>query len=145
MALLRGDDVVRRELWRFCEEDTSAGSGLSGWKNPKLWAVSVPQLRVSSLPNQCLFSDDRAAEFLAVTFAGQRRFQAALFAGRNIKGMALDFTNDVFLLYLTLEAAEGAFQRLVIAEFDFCQLVFTCLSFNGNLRFPPNLPDPRWC
>lgn len=42
--------------------------------------------------------------------------------------MALNFTNDVFLLYLAFEAAERAFQRLVIAEFYFCQTVFTCLS-----------------
>lgn len=50
--------------------------------------------------------------------------------------MAFDFTYDVFLLYLAFEAAERAFQRLVIAEFHFCQCVFTCLSIVAILDFP---------
>ena len=37
--------------------------------------------------------------------------------------MAFYFTDDVFLLNLAFEAAERAFQRLVIAEFHFCQTV----------------------
>ena len=50
--------------------------------------------------------------------------------------MAFDFADDVFLLYLAFEAAERAFQRLVIAEFHFCQCVFTCLSIMAILDFP---------
>ena len=82
-----------------------------------------------------LFNRNRAAEFLAIAFAGQRRFQAGFFAGRDIEGMAFDFTNDVFRLYLAFEAAERAFQRLVIAEFHFCQFNFTCLSLMAILGF----------
>lgn len=37
--------------------------------------------------------------------------------------MPFDLTNDVFLLHFAFEAAESAFQRLVIAEFYFCQAV----------------------
>lgn len=54
--------------------------------------------------------------------------------------MAFNFTDDVFLLNLAFEAAERAFQRLVIAEFHFCQTVFTCLSINGNFGIRPSLP-----
>ncbi len=61
-----------------------------------------------------------ATEFLAIAFAGQRRFQAALFSGRNIEGVPFDFADNVFLLHFALEPAERALKRLVIAEFDFC-------------------------
>ena len=69
-----------------------------------------------------------AAVFFAVALTGQRRFQAALFSGRNIEGVPFDFANNVFLLHLAFKPAERALQRLVIAEFDFCHLFFTCLS-----------------
>jgi hypothetical protein len=44
-------------------------------------------------------------------------------------------------LHLAFEPAERAFQRLVIAEFDFCQLLFTCLSMRTILSFTQPLPD----
>jgi len=71
---------------------------------------------------------NRAAVFFAIALTGQRRFQAALFSGRNIEGMPFDFANNVFLLHLAFKPAERALQRLVIAEFDFSHLFFTCLS-----------------
>ena len=70
-----------------------------------------------------------ATVFLAVSLAGQRRFQAALFSGWNIEGVPFDFADNVFLLHFALKPAERAFQRLVIAEFDFCHLTFH-LPFN---------------
>jgi len=74
-------------------------------------------------PARNLLGRNRAAVFFAIALASQRRFQAALFSGRNVEGMAFNFTNDVFLLYLAFEAAERAFQRLVIAELYFCQTI----------------------
>lgn len=55
--------------------------------------------------------------------------------------MAFDFTNDVFLLHFAFEAAESTFQSLVVAEFNFCQLSFTCLSVMAIYDFDlSNLP-----
>ena len=71
---------------------------------------------------------DDAAKLLPVAFTGEGRLQAAFFAGRNVKGMTLDFTNDVFLLDFTLETAQRALEGLVISEADFCHDLFTCLS-----------------
>lgn len=65
-----------------------------------------------------------AAVFFAIAFAGQRRFQTGFLSGRNIEGMPFDFADDVFLLHFTLESAERALQRFVIAEFNFCHLTF---------------------
>jgi hypothetical protein len=38
-------------------------------------------------------------------------------------------------LHLAFEPAERALQRLVIAEFNFCHLLFTCLSMMAIERF----------
>ena len=67
-----------------------------------------------------LLFDDVTAEFLVVTFAGERRFQTAFLSWWNVEGVTFDFTDDVFLLHFAFEAAERAFQRLGIAQFDFC-------------------------
>jgi hypothetical protein len=83
----------------------------------------------------------QATVFFAIALAGQRRFQSALFSWRNIEGVPFDFTDNVFLLYLAFEPAERAFQRLVIAEFDFCQLLFTCLSIIEIECLAPSSPD----
>ena len=48
--------------------------------------------------------------------------------------MTFHFTNDVFLLNFAFETAERAFQRLVIAELNFCQRYFTCLSIMAILE-----------
>src|ERR1700688_3748433 len=39
-------------------------------------------------------------------------FGPALLAGFHVEAMFLDFLNDVFLLHLALETAQGIFQRL---------------------------------
>jgi len=75
---------------------------------------------------------NHAAIFLTITFACERRFEAALFARRNIEGVSFHFANDVFLLHFTLEATESAFERLVVAELDFCHSVITYLSFTAQ-------------
>jgi hypothetical protein len=52
-----------------------------------------------------------------------------------------DFADNVFLLHFAFEPAERALQRLVIAEFDFCQLLFTCLSMSTIERSTRPSPD----
>jgi len=91
----------------------------------------MASFRSPGVDRSCPMSDERlfpfgflldsvTTVFLAVAFAGERRFQTALFAGRNIEGVPFDFTDNVFLLHFAFEAAERAFQRLGIAQFDFC-------------------------
>jgi hypothetical protein len=46
---------------------------------------------------------------LAGSFPRQGRFDSLFLSWLQIKGMLFDFLNDVLLLYLSLEAAEGAF------------------------------------
>src|SRR5215475_6976720 len=82
-----------------------------------------------------------ATVFFAIALACQRRFQAALFSRWNIEGVSFDFADDIFLLHFAFKPAERAFQRLVIAEFDFCHLFFTCLSMNAIECFTPSSPD----
>lgn len=72
--------------------------------------------------------------FLAIPFASQRGFQASFFSRWHIEGMTLYFADDVFLLHFAFEPAERAFQRLVIAELNFCQRCFTCLSIMAILE-----------
>lgn len=79
---------------------------------------------------------DWPAEFFAITFARERRFQPTLFARRNIESVPFDFTNDVFLLHLAFETAQRALERLAVAEFDFCHLrihlPFTVSIYEGR-------------
>jgi hypothetical protein len=79
-----------------------------------------------------LQSLNHSAVFLAVAFACEGRFEAALFARRNIEGVSLHFADNVFLLHFALESTESAFERLVIAKLDFCHLVITCLSLTAK-------------
>ncbi len=45
------------------------------------------------------------ANFLASALASERSFHAFLLTGLQVKGVALNFFDDVFLLHLALEAA----------------------------------------
>lgn len=71
---------------------------------------------------------DNATKLLPVAFTGEGRFETALLTGWNVKGMPLDFTNDVFLLDFTFETAQRALEGFIITEADFCHDLFTCLS-----------------
>ena len=61
------------------------------------------------------------ATFLPVPFACQRLLDPQFLARLQIKRMALDLFNDVFLLHLSLEAPEGVFQGFTVLESYFCQ------------------------
>lgn len=102
----------RREV----NEKAARSAAFSGWM-----LLSVSQSIVA------------ATELLPVTLAGERRFHAALFSRRNVEGVALDFADDVLLLNLAFEPAKRALERFVIAQSDFCQFVFTCLSTSWNV------------
>jgi len=45
----------------------------------------------------------------AGSFPRQGRFDSFFLSWLQIKGMFFDFLNNIFLLYLSLEATEGAF------------------------------------
>jgi hypothetical protein len=91
-----------------------------------------PQPGLRQISSQRVMLLNHAAIFFAVAFAGERRFEAALFARWNIEGVSFHFANDVFLLHLTLEATERAFESLVVAKLDFCHSVITCLSLTAH-------------
>jgi len=59
--------------------------------------------------------------FLAIPLACQCCFDTTLFTGLEVVGVTLYFLDDVFLLNLTLEAAQGVLQRLALLQPDFCQ------------------------
>jgi hypothetical protein len=60
--------------------------------------------------------------FFAATFPCQSFFYTFLFTGLQVKGVAFDFLDDVFLLYLALKPAQGIFKRLTFLDSYFCQL-----------------------
>lgn len=62
------------------------------------------------------------AGFLTIAFAGKRLLHAHLLAWLHIIRVPLDFLDDVFLLHLALEAAQGIFQRLAFLNLHFRQM-----------------------
>ena len=64
--------------------------------------------------------------------ARQRFFHPLLLAGLQIKGVTFHFLDDVFLLYLPLEAAQCIFEGLALLQSDFSQTNYTpLLVLNG--------------
>jgi hypothetical protein len=56
------------------------------------------------------------ARLLSIAFTGQRLLDAEFLAGLQVKGMSLDFPDDVLLQDFPLEAPECVFQRLAFLE-----------------------------
>lgn len=54
------------------------------------------------------------ARLLAIAFARQSLFHPAFLAGFQMIGMPLDFLNDIFLLDLPFEPAQGVFKRFTL-------------------------------
>ena len=65
------------------------------------------------------------SSFLAAALARQRFLHALLLARFQVKGVTFHFLNDVFLLNLTLEAAQSVFERFAFLQSDFCQRYYT--------------------
>lgn len=61
------------------------------------------------------------ADLFAIALACEGFLHALLFAGLQVKGVALDFFDDVFLLNLTLEATKGVLKGLAFLQTYFCQ------------------------
>jgi hypothetical protein len=57
---------------------------------------------------------------LAQSLPRKRFFGPALFAGFHVEAVLLDFLDDIFLLHLALETAQGIFQRFTLLNDDFC-------------------------
>ncbi len=55
----------------------------------------------------------------AQPLARQRLLRAPLFSRLHVVAVLLDFLDDVFLLHLALEAAQGIFQGLTFLNADF--------------------------
>jgi hypothetical protein len=58
-------------------------------------------------------------------FTRQSFLHAFLLAWFEVKGMSLDFLDNVFLLYLSLKATQGIFEGFSLLQSDFCQLNYT--------------------
>ena len=61
------------------------------------------------------------ASLLASPFASERCFYALLFAGLQVKGVALDLLDNVFLLHFALEAAQSVFEGFTLLQSNFRQ------------------------
>ena len=59
---------------------------------------------------------------------GQGRLQSFLFSGLQVKSVLFGITDDVFLLYLPLETAQGALQGFAIMYDYICQVFSPFLS-----------------
>ena len=92
---------------------------------------------------------ERLVRFPPLLFAQslpRKRFLGPAFlSGLHIEAMLLDFLDDVFLLHLALETAQGIFQRFTLLDDDFSHFINSPpirfgLVLYGNLgtcRFPP--------
>jgi hypothetical protein len=58
-------------------------------------------------------------------FTRQSFLHAFLLAWFEVKGMSLDFLDNVFLLYLPFKAAQGIFEGFSLLQSHFCQLNYT--------------------
>jgi len=64
-------------------------------------------------------------DFLAIALACQRFFHSLLLARFQVKGMALDFLDDVFSLHLAFETAQGILKGFAFLNSNFCQRGYT--------------------
>jgi len=60
--------------------------------------------------------------FFATAFACERFLDTLFFAGLQVKGVALNLLNDVFLLHLALETSQRVLEGFPLLKSDFCQL-----------------------
>jgi len=67
-------------------------------------------------------------DLLAIAFACESFLHALLFAGFQVKGVALDLLDNVFLLYLALEAAKSVLEGFTLLNTNFCQGKYTSPS-----------------
>ena len=61
------------------------------------------------------------ANFFASPLASERGFHAFLLTGFQVKGVALHFFDDVFLLHFALETAQSVFEGFPLLQSNFRQ------------------------
>ena len=61
------------------------------------------------------------ASLFSCSLASESSFHALLLAGLQVKGVALDLLNDVFLLHLPLKAAKSVLEGFSLLKSNFCQ------------------------
>ena len=61
------------------------------------------------------------ANFLPSSLASERGLYAFLLTGFQVKGVALDLFDNVFLLHFALETAQGVLQRFALLQSNFRQ------------------------
>jgi hypothetical protein len=72
----------------------------------------------------CFFLFDRlSTNLLAAAFAGQSLLNPFLLARLQVKGVFLDFFDDVFLLNFALEPSQRIFDRLAILNSNLSQSI----------------------
>jgi hypothetical protein len=60
--------------------------------------------------------------FLASSLASERGLDALFLAGLQVKGVALDLLDNIFLLHLPLETAQSVLEGFALLKSHFCQL-----------------------
>lgn len=65
------------------------------------------------------------ADLLAITLACERFFYALLFTWFQIKGVTLDFLDNVFGLHLALKTAQSIFKGFAFLYSNLCQEKYT--------------------
>ena len=58
---------------------------------------------------------------LAGSLASQRGLHALFLAGLQVKGVALNLLDDIFLLHLTFEPSQSVLEGLTLLKPNFCQ------------------------
>ena len=61
-------------------------------------------------------------ELFPAAFACECFFDTLLFAGRQVKGVALNLLNDIFLLHLAMETTQLVLEGITLLKSDFRQL-----------------------
>jgi len=61
------------------------------------------------------------ANLLASAVASERRFHTFLLTGLEVKGVALHFFDDVFLLHFALETSQSVFEGFTLLQSNFRQ------------------------
>ncbi len=83
------------------------------------------------------------ANFLTIAFARQRLFDSLFLTGFEVKGMTLDFLNDVLGLNFALKTAQGIFERFTFLNSNLCQRKYTSHSRPEWLCIKDTLSEPK--
>jgi hypothetical protein len=103
---------------QLCAAGVATEQGHAGTVRP-LYCLFPAPFRPAFLSRPALFL--LFPDLLACALPSKRSFHAFFLAGFQIKGVALDLFNNVFLLHFALEAAQGVLKRLTLLQSNFRQ------------------------